>query len=88
MDAGACFTRTGDANMAGSLRNQNNMPDVPEMDFIGALCEVWFGLNCAAYHLAHVRVYLQTAVMRAALFISEVHALSGFPNPQASANGS
>jgi hypothetical protein len=40
------------------------MPDLPEMDFVGSLVEIWFSLNCAAYHLAYVRVYLQTAALR------------------------
>jgi hypothetical protein len=50
--------------MTGSARNQNDMPDVPDMDFIGALCEIWSGLNYAAYHLAYVRVYSQTAALQ------------------------
>lgn len=40
------------------------MPDVPDPDFVGALCEIWFGINYAAYHLAYVRVYLQTAALQ------------------------
>lgn len=40
------------------------MPDVPEMNFIGSMVEIWFSLNCAAYHLAYVRVYLQTAALQ------------------------
>ena len=40
------------------------MPDVPELDFVGALCELWLGINNAAYHLAYVRVYLQTAALQ------------------------
>jgi hypothetical protein len=50
--------------MTGSARNQNDMPGVPDMDFIGALCEIWSGLNYAAYHLAYVRVYSQTAALQ------------------------
>jgi len=50
--------------MTGSARNQNDMPDVPEVDFVGALSEIWFGLNYAAYHLAYVRAYLQTAALQ------------------------
>jgi hypothetical protein len=50
--------------MTGSTRNQSDMPDVPDVDFIGALCEIWSGLNYAAYHLAYVRVYLQTAALQ------------------------
>jgi hypothetical protein len=30
------------------------MPDVPDQDFVGALCEIWFTINYAAYHLAYV----------------------------------
>jgi hypothetical protein len=40
------------------------MPDVPDPDFVGALVEVWSGVSYAAYHLAYVRVYLQTAALR------------------------
>jgi hypothetical protein len=47
-----------------NTRTQSDMPDVPEMDFVDALCELWSGLNCAAYHLAYVRVYLQTAALQ------------------------
>jgi hypothetical protein len=47
-----------------NTRTQNDMPDVPELDLIGALCELWFGLKYAAYHLAYVRVYLQTAALQ------------------------
>lgn len=45
-------------------RTKNEMQGVPEMDFIGALCEIWSGVNYAAYHLAYVRVYLQTAALQ------------------------
>jgi hypothetical protein len=47
-----------------NTRIQNGMPDVPELDYVGALCELWLGLNYAAYHLAYVRVYLQTAALQ------------------------
>jgi len=50
--------------MTGAPRNQNDFPDVPEIDFVGAVCEIWFALNYAAYHLAYVRVYLQTAALQ------------------------
>ena len=40
------------------------MPDVPNTDFIDALSEIWLTLNCAAYHLAYVRVYSQTAALQ------------------------
>jgi hypothetical protein len=45
-------------------RNKTKMPGVPEMDFVGSLVEIWFSLNCAAYHLAYVRVYLQTGALQ------------------------
>jgi hypothetical protein len=45
-------------------RDKTKMLDVPGMDFVGSLVEIWFSLNCAAYHLAYVRVYLQTAALR------------------------
>jgi hypothetical protein len=51
-------------NMSGALRSENKMPDVPEMDFVGSMVEIWFPLNCAAYHLAYVRVYLQTGALQ------------------------
>jgi hypothetical protein len=50
--------------MAGKARDVKDMPDVPEIDFVGALCEIWSGINYAAYHLAYVRVYLQTAALQ------------------------
>lgn len=50
--------------MAGKTREAKDMPDVPEIDFVGAMCEIWSGINYAAYHLAYVRVYLQTAALR------------------------
>ncbi|MGB8475167.1 MAG: hypothetical protein WCE61_13870 [Candidatus Acidiferrum sp.] len=50
--------------MNGELRCENKMPDVPEVDFVGSMVEIWFSLNCAAYHLAYVRVYLQTAALQ------------------------
>ena len=40
------------------------MPDVPDPDFVGALCEIWFPINYAAYHFAYVRVYLETAALQ------------------------
>jgi hypothetical protein len=40
------------------------MPDVPHQDFVGALCEIWFTINYAAYHLAYVRVYLQSTALQ------------------------
>ncbi|MGB6624329.1 MAG: hypothetical protein WBE43_06045 [Candidatus Acidiferrales bacterium] len=45
-------------------RDQNSMPDVPVPDFVGAICEIWFTVNYAAYHLAYTRVYLQTRSMQ------------------------
>jgi hypothetical protein len=50
--------------MTARARDENDMPDVPDPDFVGALCEIWFGINYAAYHLAYVRVYLQTAALQ------------------------
>ncbi len=47
-----------------SSRKQNDMPDVPELDFSGALCEIWSALNYAAYHLAYVHIYSQTAALQ------------------------
>lgn len=50
--------------MPDKTRNPGQMLDVPDPDFVGALCEIWFGINYAAYHLAYVRVYLQTAALQ------------------------
>src|SRR5205823_954385 len=50
--------------MSMTARVKNDMPDVPEPDFVGSLCEIWSGINYAAYHLAYVRVYLQTAALQ------------------------
>lgn len=51
-------------NMTARAKDENDMSDVPNPDFVGALCEIWFGINYAAYHLAYVRVYLQTAALQ------------------------
>ena len=40
------------------------MPDVPDPDFEDTLSEIWFAINYAAYHLAYVRVYLQTEALQ------------------------
>ncbi len=50
--------------MTGRARKQNNTPDVPELDLDGALCEIWSGLNYAAYHLAYVRIYSHTEALQ------------------------
>ncbi len=50
--------------MSSGERKHENMPDVPKLDFVGALCEIWFNINYAAYHLAYVKVYLQTAALQ------------------------
>jgi hypothetical protein len=50
--------------MPEKTRKSDEMPDVPDPDFVDALCEIWFGINYAAYHLAYVRVYLQTAALQ------------------------
>jgi hypothetical protein len=50
--------------MATRGKNDNDMPDVSDPDFVGALCEIWATINYAAYQLAYVQVYLQTAVLQ------------------------
>lgn len=50
--------------MTTAERKQENMPGVPKLDFVGALSEIWFNINYAAYHLAYVKVYLQTAALQ------------------------
>ena len=45
-------------------RDEARMPDVPPPDFVGMMCEIWFTVNYAAYHLAYTRVYLQTRAMQ------------------------
>jgi hypothetical protein len=45
-------------------RDGKAMPDVPTPDFVGAACEIWYTVNYAAYHLAYVRVYLQSRAMQ------------------------
>lgn len=50
--------------MSARGRDEKNMPDVPDPDFVGALCEIWCVINYAAYHLAYVRVYLQTGALQ------------------------
>src|ERR1700685_2201925 len=50
--------------MGPRMKNENDMPDVPDPDFIGILCGLWFGIDYTAYHLAYVRVDLQTAALQ------------------------
>ncbi len=51
-------------NMSGRAQTPYTMPDVPGMDFIDAISEMWFVVSYAAYHLAYVRVYLQTEALQ------------------------
>jgi hypothetical protein len=50
--------------MAQRLGENLDMPDVPELDFTGALAEIWSQINYAAYHLAYVQVYSHSAALR------------------------
>jgi hypothetical protein len=50
--------------MAVRRKNENDMPDVPDPDFVDSLSEIWFAINYAAYHLAYIRVYLETASLQ------------------------
>jgi hypothetical protein len=50
--------------MVQRLGDQREMPDVPKLDFVDALAEIWFSINYAAYHFAYVRVYSQSAALR------------------------
>jgi hypothetical protein len=50
--------------MAVRGKNERDMPDVPDLDFVDTLAEVWFAINYAAYHLAYTRVYLQTQALQ------------------------
>jgi hypothetical protein len=50
--------------MSQRLGDKREMPDVPKLDFVGALAEIWFQINYAAYHLAYVRVYSQSDALR------------------------
>lgn len=43
---------------------QNTMPDIPPMDVIDAISEIWSVLNFAAYHLAYVRTYTNTMALQ------------------------
>jgi len=45
-------------------RDEARLPDVPPPGFVGLMCEIWFTINYAAYHLAYTRVYLQTRAMQ------------------------
>jgi hypothetical protein len=45
-------------------RDEARMPDVPPQYFVGMMCEIWFTVNYAAYHLSYIRVYLQTRAMQ------------------------
>ena len=48
-------------------RDQKTMPDVPHPDYVGMVCEIWFTVSYAAYHLAYTRAYLQTRSMQTQL---------------------
>lgn len=50
--------------MVQRLGDKLEMPDVPRFDLTDALAEIWFQINFAAYHLAYVRVYSQSAALR------------------------
>jgi aspartyl-tRNA synthetase len=52
------------AQPRGMTRDERRMPDVPTPDFVGAMCEIWFTVSYVAYHLAYVKVYLQTRAMQ------------------------
>ena len=53
--------------MSQRLGDEREMPDVPKLDFVGALAEIWFQINYAAYHMAYVRVYSQSDALRTRL---------------------
>lgn len=50
--------------MTERLGDKREMPDVPKLDLTGALAEIWFQINYAAYHMAYIRVYSQSAALR------------------------
>jgi len=50
--------------MAKRLGDKLQMPDVPALDFVGALAEIWLQINSVAYHLSYVRVYTQSDALR------------------------
>jgi len=50
--------------MAERQGDKREMPDVPRLDLTSALAEIWFQINYAAYHLAYVRVYSQSAALQ------------------------
>ena len=50
--------------MAERQGDKREMADVPKLGLTGALAEIWFQINYAAYHLAYVRVYSQSAALR------------------------
>jgi hypothetical protein len=50
--------------MVQRLGDKRDVPEVPKLDFPGALAEIWFQISYAAYHLAYVRVYSQSAALR------------------------
>lgn len=53
--------------MVQRLGDKLDMPDVPKLDFVGALSEIWFQISYAAYHFAYVRVYSQSGALRTKL---------------------
>ena len=51
-------------SMSARGPNPYTMPEVPTLDFVGALSEIWFVVSYAAYHLSYVRIYLQTIALQ------------------------
>jgi hypothetical protein len=50
--------------MAKRQGDQVRMPDVPKQDLMDALAEIWFQISFAAYHLAYVGFYSNSAALR------------------------
>jgi hypothetical protein len=50
--------------MTERLGGRREMSDVPKLDLTGSLAEIWFQVSYAAYHMAYVRVYSQSAALR------------------------
>ena len=50
--------------MATRGKNENDMPDVPDPDFVGALCEIWATINYASAASASVSSNLSSRFAR------------------------
>jgi hypothetical protein len=50
--------------MSGRNRRSKEMPDVPDIGCVDSLCEIFSGINFAAYYFCYVRVCTQLGALQ------------------------